>query len=384
MENVTQKKHSPFYALHLGLGFTLLIVLLMGWNIYWENTKSAELINQQIMTLEAQPTPLSSAEQQQIKTLNDDKSIYHLDLSVTIIAVLLCIALLFITWYKILCTLYEWRDELTEKNQQLTHMNENLDHIVQQRTMSLKEAYAEKQQLTHALQQNQKLQAIGTLAAGVAHDFNNYLGVILAHSEFVNNKLTQEKQQQAMENVITTTHKAGHLVEQLLTFARKSRQQKQDTDLNQMINGVLELVAIKLPDNIQVEKNLAQDLPLHHLDPNQITQALFNVVLNAIDAMPAGGRLSIRSYLYQLKEATAGLSCQHYTRIDITDTGSGINAEIMERIFEPFYTNKDLDKGTGLGLATAFSIMQQHQGTILVESDGKTGSCFSLLLPWSQ
>jgi signal transduction histidine kinase len=374
MRKKLSKKSSPFYTLHIGLGITLIISLIMGWNIYWENVKSVQSIERRIVAWEQEPG--SALKSTKLNTLTQEKQEGQVDIALTLIVTLMIIILLVITWIYILKTLYAWQKEITTKNQQLTHINQHLDELVHQRTEHLHAAYKEKQQLAMALQQNQKLQAIGRLAAGVAHDFNNYLGIILAHSEFLQTRLNNQTEQRPNQTIIETTHKASELIKQLLTFARRSQHHKENVDINTIILEALKLIKINLAENIQIITTLAENLQTVNADKNQVLQVLLNVLLNAIDAMPNGGTITITTENYHLQA-----DGKNYSKITITDTGIGMTQEELEQIFEPFYSTKEVGKGTGLGLAMAFSIMQQHNGTILVDSTKNQGSCFSILFP---
>lgn len=385
MSDTIQTKKSPFLWLHAGLGFTLFILLIMGWNVYWENLKHLRVVEQQQITLQQDAKVLSPAlyntKQQQLKNMLSRNKI---DITITVIVVLFTIIILCLCWYLILSILSQWQQQLTDTNQKLEELNQSLDHKVQLRTNQLHKEMHQKQQLTNTLQQNQKLQAIGTLAAGIAHDYNNYLAIMLAHTEFLRGKVTDQQAQQATNSIITTIEKGSHLTQQLLSFARRGKHQLKNINLNQAVQQATEMLQASLPETTKLEIQLESELWTVAADMNQVIQVLLNLGLNARDAIADTGVITFTTSNqdYSLNSLpNAEIKPGKYVRIDVKDTGMGIKPENLQHLFEPFYTTKAIGKGTGLGLAVAYGIMQQHKGHLSVNSTVNVGSTFSLHIP---
>ncbi len=238
------------------------------------------------------------------------------------------------------------------------------------------------QQLLHA----QKMEAVGTLAGGIAHDFNNLLQVILGFSEWL---LTQKREVDAeyadLQKIFHAARNGAELVQRLLTFSRKVEPQPISLNLNRQIVQVEKLLRRTIPKMIDIEMNLADDLAEVNADPTQIEQVLMNLAVNARDAMPDRGRLTIATGNTTLDEeyckVHVGADPGEYVVLTVSDTGHGIDKDIMEHVFEPFYTTKELGRGTGLGLAMVYGIVRQHGGHITCESQAQAGTTFSIYLP---
>jgi PAS domain S-box-containing protein len=247
----------------------------------------------------------------------------------------------------------------------------------------MSERRALEQQLRHA----QKFEAIGQLAGGIAHDFNNVIGAILGWAEL------GEEQAAAGNPTLRSYFKKIHaqcdrvtaLVQQLLAFARRQILEPRNFSLNQTVRDVLNLLDKVIGKDIEIKTNLAEDLSPVRADPTQIEQVLMNLCINSRDAMPTGGRISIETQNVAFSEEEcrrgAGLQPGRFVELRVTDTGTGMDAATRERIFEPFFTTKSTGKGTGLGLATVYGIVEQHGGFIRVESQPGQGSTFRVFLP---
>ena len=248
------------------------------------------------------------------------------------------------------------------------------------------EDITERVDLGTQLRRSQKMESIGQLAAGIAHDFNNMLTVIQGHTSLLRQQ-TQLNQdaQESLEQIAAAAARAANLTRQLLLFSRKKLAQPERLDLNIVIKNVAGMLGVLLGETIAVELRLAPDLPPVQADGGLLEQALMNLAVNARDAMPVGGRITIataertmdESGAARLREARAGC----FVAIRFSDTGTGMTPEILAHIFEPFFTTKDVGKGTGLGLATVFGIIRQHQGWIEVETNPDAGTTFTILLP---
>ncbi len=248
----------------------------------------------------------------------------------------------------------------------------------------------ERRRLEAELLQAQKMEAIGRLAGGVAHDFNNILAVLLMQAELLLQPPDlPARVREGLEQMRTATERAANLTRQLLLFSRKQMMQPRDLDLNQVVNGMARMLRRVIGEDLIFELQTASEpLPLR-ADPGMIEQVLLNLVVNARDAMPRGGRLRVRTGSSELDGATAAALHPEarpgrLVWLRVEDTGCGIPPEIMPHIFEPFFTTKEAGKGTGLGLATVYSVVRQHQGWVTVESQVGRGTTFQVFLPAAQ
>ncbi len=232
--------------------------------------------------------------------------------------------------------------------------------------------------------QSQKMEVVGQLAGGIAHDFNNLLTGILGYGDLLRRQLAEgTTARRACEQIIEAARRGADLTRQLLAFSRRQVLQPREADLNQTIAEVEPLLRQLLRHGIQLETELAADLFAVIVDPAQMEQVLINLVVNARDAMPEGGRLSIRSGTLSVAPDDTAQAWQlppgDYSWFAVKDSGTGIPSHIQERIFEPFFTTKD--DGLGLGLAAVYGIVQQSAGTIRVASQSGVGTTFTLFFP---
>ena len=235
-----------------------------------------------------------------------------------------------------------------------------------------------------AAHESSKLEAIGQLAGGVAHDFNNVLCAITGNAELMLLDLSSDDpSRESVEEILEASSRASELTTQLLAFARKQVIKPRVLDLNEHIRGMLETLSEVLGDEVALHVQTKVGLGQILSDPNHIDQLVLNLALNAHDAMPDGGDLSLSTAELELDEASApeGLRPGHYVLLEIRDTGVGMSDDIRARIFEPFFTTKELGRSTGLGLATVFGIIKQHKGHIEVESEPGEGSMFRIYFP---
>ena len=237
------------------------------------------------------------------------------------------------------------------------------------------------------LRQAQKMEAIGQLAGGVAHDFNNLLAVIRGNAELLLMDAHEhtETTNDCLKQVTAASERAANLTRQLLAFSRKQVMQSQPLVLNQVVEDVSKMLKRIIGEHINLEYRYADPLPFVRADASMIEQVLLNLAVNARDAMPRGGRLLIATSAVSFDAAYAAnhpdADAGEFVCVTVSDTGTGIAPEHLPRIFEPFFTTKELGKGTGLGLATAYGIVQQHQGWIEVSSQPGAGATFKLFLP---
>ncbi len=234
------------------------------------------------------------------------------------------------------------------------------------------------------LRHSQKMEAVGRLAGGVAHDFNNLLTAIIGYAELLKQRLVNEPAgHQAAELIHQAGEQAAGLTRQLLAFSRKQLLQPRIIDLNTVITNLLRLLQRIIGEHIEIRTATDATNGCVKADPGQIEQVIINLGVNARDAMPRGGRLTIRTVGVTFSETdpATDLPPGDYVALEVTDTGDGMDAETISRIFEPFFTTKGPGKGTGLGLATVYGIIKQSHGGIAVESERGCGSTFRILLP---
>ncbi len=232
----------------------------------------------------------------------------------------------------------------------------------------------------------QKLESVGQLAAGVAHDFNNILTVIQGYSDRL---LTQCDGNPSMTHqvsqILDAAKRAANLTRQLLAFSRKQVIQKRPLDLNVSIKNLSSMLARLLGEDIRLEADFAEKLPAIEADAGMIEQVIMNLAVNARDAMPRGGQLTIRTSAVEISgleiAQRPGARAGHFVCLTVEDSGCGMDEKTLGRIFEPFFSTKEVGKGTGLGLATVYGIVKQHNGWIEVASKVGVGSTFSIFLP---
>jgi two-component system, cell cycle sensor histidine kinase and response regulator CckA len=255
-------------------------------------------------------------------------------------------------------------------------------HIVG--TLGIGMDLTERRSLEHQLRQAQKMEAIGRLAGGIAHDFNNLMTIINGYCDLL---LAGPDLDEAARSCLAEIHKAGEratgLTRQLLAFSRKDLTQPRLLDLNDSVMNVQTMLRRLIGADIQLSTSLAPDLGCVCADPGQIEQVLVNLAVNARDAMPQGGSLFIETAPVEVGGARPipELVPGRYVRLEVRDTGCGMDATTLGRIFEPFFTTKDVGKGTGLGLATVYGIVQQGGGHVRVTSTVGKGSAFEVYLP---
>ncbi|MDB6111825.1 MAG: hypothetical protein JWR69_3575, partial [Pedosphaera sp.] len=246
----------------------------------------------------------------------------------------------------------------------------------------------EQKRLGEQLRQSQKMDAIGQLAGGVAHDFNNILTVIQGHASLMRSygDLTPQAAQSA-EQIAQASDRAAGLTRQLLTFSRRQMMQPKQLDFNVVVSNMTKMLGRILGEDIAMQFNYSPNLPLVHADVGMVEQVLLNLAVNSRDAMPLGGRLVIGISVLEigtpdLIKHPAGRSGR-FVRLSMIDTGCGIEPENLPHIFEPFFTTKEVGRGTGLGLATVYGILKQHHGWAEVESELNVGTTFHVFFPGS-
>ncbi|MEX2115747.1 MAG: PAS domain S-box protein [Bacteroidota bacterium] len=251
--------------------------------------------------------------------------------------------------------------------------------------MSIIRDITELRKLEHQLRQAQKMESIGTLAGGIAHDFNNILSIILGYTSLIKRGRIEGKRfEEGVDTITKAAQRGAVLVKQILTFARKGDVVFESVKLNELVADLTKLLGETFPRTVIFDLDLSPDLPTIIADPNQLHQVFLNLCVNARDAMPGPGTITIHTSI------TDGLSMQErfpearqseYAHIRITDTGTGMDEQTRLRVFEPFFTTKGQGRGTGLGLAVVYGIVNNHHGFIDVESTLGKGTTFHLYFP---
>ena len=287
-----------------------------------------------------------------------------------------------------------WQGELVNrrKNGMLYHeemtvtpireTNGEITHFI-----AVKEDITQRNKLKEQLHHMQKMEAIGQLAGGVAHDFNNLLTVIHGNTQLVlmDDCQLNAENRQCLQQVTDAAERAANLTRQLLAFGRKQAVQFQPLSLNQIIGNFTKLLRRVIGEQITMQCSYAEDLPLVNADIGMIEQILINLIVNARDAMPEGGSIAVTTEAIQVDAAYVETHPEaqpgEFVCIAVSDTGTGIHPDYLPRIFEPFFTTKEAGKGTGLGLATVYGVVKQHQGWIEVFSQLGSGTTFKVFLP---
>jgi len=244
----------------------------------------------------------------------------------------------------------------------------------------------EHRRLEAQFRQSQKLEAVGQLAGGVAHDFNNILAVMMMQTELIGTaENLPEEFQEGLRQIHATVKRAANLTRQLLMFSRKQVMRPCELDLNEVVTSLAKMLQRFIGEDVRLQLDIHQRPLIVHADAGMLDQVLMNLVVNARDAMPGGGRLIIETNETHFTAEEASLIPDakpgRHVGLRVTDTGCGIAPENLSSIFEPFFTTKEPGKGTGLGLATVFGIVKQHGGSLVVESEVGRGTTFRIFLP---
>ena len=243
----------------------------------------------------------------------------------------------------------------------------------------------EKKALDNQLLRSQRMESIGTLASGIAHDLNNVLSPIMMSIEMIRKKLPAPRDQKLLDTVETSVRRGSDIVKQVLAFGRGVKGERITLQPKHVIGEVIKIAGETFPKFIELQKDIPRDLWTISADPTQMHQVILNMCVNARDAMPDGGTLTVSAENVHLDENYTRMNIEAHTGlhvcISVADTGTGIRANILERIFEPFFTTKDVGRGTGLGLSTALAIVKSHGGFINVYSEIRKGTTFRVYLP---
>jgi len=263
-------------------------------------------------------------------------------------------------------------------------------HVLPGRHLSILRDVTERKQLERGLWQTQKLESVGTLAAGVAHDFNNMLTAIRGYSQLLLARLAPGTvERHHAEEIERAADRAAKLTAQLLAFGRRQVLEPRAVDLNALVSDLSPMLSRLVGPEVEVTVEPGLELRSVSADPVQMEQVILNIVVNAADAMPAGGRIVLRTRNVDVDHDVEGpdgtgaqeLSGGAYVELAISDSGHGMDADTLEHVFEPFFTTKEVGLGDGLGLSTAYGIVKQSGGTIVAESPAGSGATFRVLLP---
>jgi PAS domain S-box-containing protein len=245
----------------------------------------------------------------------------------------------------------------------------------------------ERRMMQEQLHQSQKMEAIGQLTGGVAHDFNNLLTVILGNLDTLTQHLPEEqvRWRRCVDQALRAAERAASLTQQLLAFARRQPLKPKPVEINRLLTGWTDMVRRTLPENVQLRRIADEFASMTEVDANQLESALLNLVVNARDAMPNGGTLTVETATAHISESDVrllpDLKAGDYVLISISDTGTGMTPEVMERAFDPFFTTKPLGQGTGLGLSQVFGFVKQSGGHIKLYSRPGHGTTIKIYLP---
>ncbi len=267
---------------------------------------------------------------------------------------------------------------------QVTGFIAHIHDVTDRKRMELERSALEGQ-----LAQAQKLEAIGRLAGGLAHDFNNLLGVILGCGEHLLDELHPgDPLLEDVRQIVDAARRSATMTRQLLAFSRRQALKPQVVILNDNLRQMEKMLRRLIGEDIQIELSLREDLAPVMVDPGQMDQVILNLVVNARDAMPEGGKLVLQTDNVNLVEADTlarpGIAPGRYVRLAVSDTGCGMEPEVMNRIFEPFFSTKGAERGTGLGLSTVYGIVRQSGGYVRVDSLPGRGTTFEVYLPQSE
>jgi signal transduction histidine kinase len=275
-----------------------------------------------------------------------------------------------------------------EARDALEALNADLEARVVERTRDLaasneklRAEIVEREKASEQIRQLQKMEALGQLTGGIAHDFNNLLTAILGGLEVTRRRIEDPRSLRLIDSSISAAQRGAKLIAQLMAFARKQNLQVEHLPLNTLVHEMRELLERSVGAAVRLNYDFAPDVWPVMADANQVQTALLNLAINARDAMPAGGTISIGTGNCCLSQPEADLPAGDYVALSVQDTGTGMSEDVQARLFEPFFTTKDVGKGTGLGLAQVYGFVRQSGGGVRVQSVVGEGTTITILLP---
>lgn len=287
--------------------------------------------------------------------------------------------------------------DLHTQRRALADAADKLEAQVRERTAELEHALvqlqaetAERERAEASLRQSQKMEAVGQLTGGIAHDFNNMLTGIIGSLDLMRRKIAGGRVDEIdryIDAATSSAERAASLTHRLLAFSRRQSLDPRPLDINTLVGSMVPLVEHALPEQIELKLAQGADLPHALADANQLENAILNLALNARDAMPEGGQLTIQTSLADIDDAdagvaaTSGLPTGQFVLVSVSDTGTGIPADLIEKVFDPFFTTKPMGQGTGLGLSMVYGFAQQSGGTVRIDSQAGVGTSVKLYLP---
>jgi signal transduction histidine kinase len=270
----------------------------------------------------------------------------------------------------------------------IAQSHEVLEAKVQERTAELQEEAAQRAQAEAALRQSQKMEAVGHLTGGIAHDFNNMLTGVIGSLDIMRRRIASQRFEDIdrfMDAATASAHRAAALTQRLLAFSRRQSLDAKPTDINNLIGSVEQLIRGSISEIVDLRFTLAPDLPRAVVDVNQLESALLNLAINARDAMPKGGQLTIETNAVELDEVYVaqrpGIAVGDYVVISVSDTGVGMPPDLLEKVFDPFFTTKPVGQGTGLGLSMVYGFARQSGGQVRIYSEPGAGTSVKIFLP---
>ena len=276
--------------------------------------------------------------------------------------------------------------DLTRAEERLIQLNSELETRISLRTSELSAAnnrltqeISERERAQAALVQSQKMEAVGQLTGGIAHDFNNLLTVIFGNLEMIQNRTNEERTAKLVGYAQQAADRAAKLTHQLLAFSRTQRLSLEPVDLNALVQGMNDLLARTIGTRVTIRMEIDDEAPWALADVNQLELAILNLAINARDAMPESGTLTISTR--RASDPDSGLSPGEYGVVSVIDTGTGIPDGLIDRVFDPFFTTKAVGKGTGLGLSQVYGMAQQSGGSVAISSTEGQGTRIEIFLP---
>ena len=282
---------------------------------------------------------------------------------------------------------FAWRMSMVRHREKIEELNRNMQGIIEEQTSKLRQEILERTRSEEALRQAQKMQALGTMAGGIAHEFNNILYPVLGYAEMARESIPKENPGRPMlSEIIAGLQQAGALVENILRFSRQKERETEPLNLSCVVKDTLRLFRIALPSNISLATNLDTKADCIMGDATELHQVIMNLCANACHAMRADGgvlTIGVRIPPTEIVEecGSQGLPEANYVELYVTDTGHGIPEDVRKQVFDPYFTTKDMNEGTGMGLSLVQGIVERHKGIVTLSTDVGKGSTFRIFLP---